>query len=656
MTLRRQLYLAITALFCALLLTNLAVNLYGMRERSYQEMLLHARNATLSIHELSAGDDAATVMATRIAVWFDSQYFQNMTYRNLSGEVIVQRNQELNIDHVPGWFVALVQLPTVHYGTDVTVDERPVGTIEVTIQPTIAYQSLWSVFREQSSLFALFIVLTYGFAHMALKLLLSPLQKVEEQAVAICERHFVEITDLPKALEVRRVAETMNCMSRRLKTVFDEQLVLTENLRAQSYLDPVTNLSNRRDFNSRLQSLAENEAGNGGCLLLLQIDDFGRYNLKRGHESGDECLRVVAAHLQTVTANTPDAIISRRAGADFAVFLPRMDQESAKLIAEQLIIRLGGLDILFEHRVHIGLACCETLQVDHRLLSEADLALRQAQSQSQSGWKLYQDGDVLQVAREARQWYATLNRVLLDRNLILHYQPMFHVDDESAGCCEVFCRITVQNQLVPAGVFLPMAERFGLAAAFDRMILEEICKQSGSQPQGMRYCVNLSPQTLLSHEFFMWLGTWLAEHAVFASQLVVETSEYLVRTGNRQVAELCKLLHRHKACLSLDHFGVHTGAFGYLRSLPLDYLKIDRSFIRGIHEDKDHQFYVQSLIQIAHSCDVTVFAEGVESQDEWECLLALGVDGGQGYYLGRPAAVPELAWSVPAVEESGDDE
>ena len=638
MTLRRQLYLAITVLFVLLIVTNLVTHFVGIRKQVHAEMLIHAKHTVLAIHQLTDHDDPATVMSNRIGIWFDSHYFSDITYRDLSGEIVVHRENKLDTDGAPSWFVQLFSLPQARYGSDVLLGEKSVGSVQVIIQPTMAYQNLWAFFCRQLLLFVVFIVLTYWLCGLALNWLLKPLKNIEEQANLIRERHFVECTDLPTTREMRSVAETMNCMSRRLKTVFEEQLALTENLRAQSYLDSVTGLSNRREFNARMQSLSENEAGDGGCLFLLQVDDFSRYNLKQGHESGDECLRVIAAHLQTITAETPDAIVSRRAGADFAVFLPRANHEKAKSIAEQLIGRISDLEVLCGHRVHIGIAVCAILRPDHRLLAEADLALRQAQSQSHSGWKLYQEGDVLQVAREARQWYATLNRVLQERSMMLHFQPMFHVDHDVTQICEVFCRITMHKQIVSAGIFLPMAERFGLAVSFDRMILEEIHRYAEQQNGVMNFCVNLSPQTLLHHEFLGWLDKWLAERPGFSSRLIVETSEYLVRTGGGQVDQLCKLLHRHKVKLSLDHFGVHSGAFGYLRSLPLNFLKIDRSFIRGIHQDKDNQFYVQSMIQIAHSCDVTVFAEGVELKEEWECLQALGVDGGQGYFLGRPNA------------------
>ena len=146
----------------------------------------------------------------------------------------------------------------------------------------------------------------------------------------------------------------------------------------------------------------------------------------------------------------------------------------------------------------------------------------------------------------------------------------------------------------------------------------------------------MPPQSVRSTEFIAWLSGYLGEHQQFANRLIIETSEYLVRTGAAQVRMLCDMLHRHGAKLSLDHFGIHSAAFGYLHSLPLDYLKVDQSFIRDIHLNSDNQFYVQSLVQIAHSCEITILAEGVENAQEWECLCHLGIDGGQGYFLGRP--------------------
>lgn len=655
MTLRKEVFIAVTLLFFVLLCGNLGTHLYGDRQRLVSEMQLHARNAAMAIDQLSPQDDVASVMALRADVWFRSHYFRNITVTGLQGQMLVDRNAPLDADGAPPWFVRVMDLPDVTYGTDLHQDGRPVAVLRLVIQPTLAYSALWAVFCEQVVLLLVLSSLAFICSAMALKWLLKPLKQLEEQAAAICDRHFVETHDLPRTRELRQVMETMNCMSNRLRVVFDDQVALTENLRSQSFLDPVTGLSNRRDFNARLQSLGESEHGYGGCLMLVQVDDFGRYNFNHGHESGDECLRVLAAHLQTVTASAPDAIVSRRSGADFAVFMPGMNEEMAGTMAQQLVLRLRELDILNGHRVYVGVSCCQVLQPDHRLLSEADLALRQAQSQSESGWKLYQDGDVLQVAREARQWYATLNRVLLDHSILLHFQPVFLAAGEESSLCEVYCRINVHNQLLPAGVFLPMAQRFGLAAAFDRLILDEILKQSQWHPANLKYCVNLSVQALGNQEFLQWLDNWLGSHAALAERLVIEVPAFVVVGGYEGVENLGRLLRRHNARLSLDHFGIHSATFGYLRSLPLGFLKIDRSFVRNIHQDKDSQFYVQSLIQIAHSCNVKVLGEGVELEGEWATLCQLGIDGGQGYFLGKPSAKLVLSRQQPDSDDTADE-
>lgn len=644
MTLKRQLFLILTALFVGLLVTSLTVSLVNARQHLKEQMGLHtldtATSLAFSINNAIAEGKTASIDPI-VKTIFERGFYSSIVYRDTQGKVLLEYHKPPSDSGVPDWFIAALPVDIPRSQADVLSGWSQIGTIECTANADIGYQSLWVAFREQLALFSVVFLLTLLLCNAGLKISLKPLQQLEQQAEAICERHFIEQQPLPQTRELRLVVQAINRMSRKLKVTFQEQLALTDSLRAQSHLDPVTGLSNRREFNARLQAVTDSETGNGGCLMILQVNHFGRYNLQYGHEAGDECLRTIAAQLQTLTSEAPDAIISRRAGADFAIYLPRLSMERARILAERLIAQLATLDVLHDHEIHIGAACCEILRADHRLLSEADLALRQAQACGHSNWHLHEEGDVAQVAREARQWYTTLNKVLQDRSLTFHYQPVFRQQENSALAAEIFCRITMQEKLVTAGIFLPMAERFNMAEAFDRLIIDEIrvrCENASSQAAkcGAPLSINLSPQSVRSTEFIAWLSGYLGEHQKFASRLIIETSEYLVRTGATQVRMLCDMLHRHGAKLSLDHFGIHSAAFGYLHSLPLDYLKIDQSFIRDIHLNSDNQFYVQSLVQIAHSCEITILAEGVENAQEWECLCHLGIDGGQGYFLGRP--------------------
>lgn len=636
MSLRRQLCISLLLTMTALLIASAAINLHNTRQHLLTHVGEHAQEtATLLAYSLSTSTDTATANSL-LNIAFEQGPYAAIIYRDAAGNTLFEHHKPVRVLPVPQWFMHSFSLTAPVAQAAIATNATPQGSIQITASLDSSYLELWHVFCKQLGLFAAASFIVGLLSHLALYFFLRPLKRVQEQATAICEHKFVEQHPLPKMQELRQVVEAMNRMSRRLKTIFHEQLAHTESLRAQSFLDLVTGLANRRSFNTRLQAMTEHEADSSGCLMILQINDFARYNLQHGHAAGDECLRAIAAQLQPIAQDIPNAIISRRAGADFACYLPNVDADAAKNMANKLIVSIANLSLLFQNQIHIGMVCCSSLHAEQQLLSKADMALRQAQAQGRNGWNLYQNSDATQIVHEAQQWYATLNRVLQDHNIFFHFQPMFLSENQKLMGVESYCRINVREGIIHAGVFMPMAERFDMAEAFDRLIIETVRNSSEAANCTVPVCINLSPRSVITRSFVDWLDSYLREHPVFAQQLIIETSEYLVCSGNEHVRYLCDVLHRHGAKLSLDHFGISSGAFGYLNSLPLDFIKIDRSFIRNIHLDQDNQFYVRTLIQIAHSCDITIFAEGVESSQEWECLLQLGIDGGQGYLLGKP--------------------
>jgi len=636
MSLHRQLCIGLLLTMATLLIISTFISLYNTRQHLLTHVSKHAQEtAALLAYSLSASTDAATA-APLLNTAFEQSTYAAITYRDATGKTLFERHKPVRVLPVPQWFLHSFSLTAPVADATVPTGAAQQNRIQLTANLDASYSELWRVFCRQLGLFAATGFIVGLLSHLALYFFLRPLKRVQEQAASICERRFVEQHPLPKIQELRQVVEAMNRMSRRLKTIFHEQLSHTENLRAQSFLDLVTGLANRRSFNARLQAMTEHEADSSGCLMILQINDFARYNLQHGHDTGDDCLRAIATQLKSTTQDIPNAIISRRAGADFACYLPNVDTEAAKNIADQLIISITNLSVLHQYQVCIGMVCCGSLHAEQQLLSKADIALRQAQAQGRNNWNLYQNSDATHIVHEARQWYVTLNRVLQDRNIFFHFQPIFSSENQQLMGVESYCRLNAREGMIHAGVFMPMAERFDMAEAFDRLIIETVRNSSEAANCAVPVCINLSPRSVVTRSFVDWLDNDLRAHPVFAQQLIIETSEYLVCSGNEHVRYLCDVLHRHGAKLSLDHFGISSGAFGYLNSLPLDFIKIDRSFIRNIHLDLDNQFYVRSLIQIAHSCDITIFAEGVESTQEWECLRQLGIDGGQGYLLGKP--------------------
>jgi len=640
-TLKKELFLSITLILLILLSGSLLVNLKNAQQHLKEQIELHAQETATSLafslsNAARAGQDA--LMNSMVDVIFDSGYYQSIVFRDTKGEAVIERQRPVNVEDVPTWFVERLPIPTASGKAMVVSGWMQLGELTVETHPGLAYRDLWQVFREQSLLFAVITVLAYILAGLALKVVLKPLHEVEKQAEAICQQQFVEQQSLPRTRELRQVVQAMNRMVRKLREIFHEQVALIESLRAQTFTDPVTQLSNRDDFDAQLQAVIDRKDNHSGVLVVMQVKDFAEFNNEHGRETGDECLRALANKLTQQFNECVEVIIGRRGGADFAIYLPGFPLERAKALASRYLQWAEQLDILHGNHVHMGISYTTELNAEHSLFVEADLALSQAQSKGGNDWALHSTQDLVEAAKEAQLWFATLQRVLNNQDVTLHYQPVFNSEQQPIAS-EILCRIKDQGKLLNAGVFFPMVERFRLGEQFDRMVLEKVASfHNLPQHRDKSYLsVNLSPQTITEDDFLPWLESFLKRNEHLAKRLVLETAAHAVTSGEKELRALCMMARQYGTVFSLDHFGIHSGAFSYLHSLPIRYLKVDRTFIRDIQKNPDNQFFVKSLVQIAHSQDILIYAEGIENEEEWHCILDLGLDGAQGYYLGKPA-------------------
>ncbi len=652
MTLYRQLILAITFLIACLMAGNFLVSVLNARGYVFDQLQVHAQDTAtslgLTISHAAQNRDAVQVRSF-VDVVFDRGYYHSITYRKLSGEVEVERQAEIEIEGVPQWFIHLVNLPEPSGRAEVISGWFRLGEVEVISHPGFAYRDLWRVFCNQLAMFLFSAVVCYCLAGLGLAFLLKPLRRVEAQAEAICHREFPVQETLPRTRELRRMVEAMNRMVKKVQSIFQEQVALSESLREQVYLDPVTGLLNRTGFDARLDSsLGPERAGSAGILLLIQLGGLQALNQRAGRDMGDQCLKAFADALKLELASRELAVTGRRAGADLCVFAPVLDQQEAEALAESLFRRLLSVPWLTseaELQLYMGAAFSSSLTREHALLTQADQALGQAQHLGVDNFQWYRS-NTKDTARPAREWRELLQTAIDQRRFSFHVQPVFEANGRQVSQLEVFCRLAEGDELLPAGVFWPMAERFGMTATIDRLMIEQLAAQA---PEHLPLCVNLSPLSIADADFVLWLEQFLATNSEFAARLLLELPEYALSLNEAGVREFGRRMVARGARLSLDHFGVGTSAFSYLQSLPLYALKVDRSFIQGIENHGDHRFFVKSLLQIAHSCEINLLVEGVETEAEWTTLLALGINGGQGYYLARPMTLD--AWMV----QSGGD-
>lgn len=653
MTLLRQLIIAILVLFVLLYAGNSFVSLLNTRALVQDQMQVHAQDAAtslaISMTQAARAEDIATLDTLFNAV-SDSGFYERIYFRDLEGEIVLDRHFEVDVAGVPRWFVAAVDLSATEGATEgraeVVSGWLRLGEVVVRSHPGQAYYRLWTVMVQQLVWFAAVTLLVCLLAFVALRYLLRPLQRVEEQANAICNQEFPVQESLPVTRELRRVVEAMNRMALKLHRLFDSQLDLIQRLQSQAYRDAVTGLSNRADFDARLDSLVSDPRGrHSGVLMIFAVGDLARVNELAGRHEGNRLLKAYGQVLSEATEAFTAVVVARRQGPEFSVLVPDISADEADSLAASLFDAIESVAWAQQDKVPLqvtmGFTYRREIDSAAEMLSEADMALRQARS-GQERWCRFSDlgegGDAPVLARPVHDWRQFIQHSLDNNAIQLQYQPVCQGEGKEVVGVEVFTRFLDENNEISAGIVAPIAERLGLAVELDKTVLKALSGDVLSGAGGY-YAVNLCTPSLGSEDFRGWLEDYLAADEALAGRLVFEIQETALHTDNVDVAAFQGLLHSHGARLAIDHFGLESSAFGYLSSLPLFYIKVHRSFVKGVEGNPDNQFYIKSLLQLTHSRDIDLIAEGIETDAEWRTALDLGVDAMQGYFLGLPEPI-----------------
>jgi diguanylate cyclase (GGDEF)-like protein len=554
----------------------------------------------------------------------------------------------VTIEHVPQWFIRLVPLKTPEASANVMSGWRQAGTIYVKSHPGYAYKTLWEDVVRVTIWFAacgVFVLIAGAFG---LRLLLKPLNLVERQADAICKKKYEIQEPLPWTKELRRVVEAMNRMTHKVKEMFEEQAAQAERLRDHAYIDSLTGLGNRRYFESQMTArLDRRDSTTQGVVMLVQIRDLQEINKQRGFQAGDELLKRVAVLLKESTEQYANCVLARLTGGDFGIYLPDVSPFEAESIAADVASKLSQLAAenltLTDNVGHVGASTYDGSTTLGRLLSEADSALRAAQQAGPNRWEVQAITEETQEMPLGQQhWKEVLEKALQERRISLDAQPVVRTDNrDDVLHLEVFSRIVEEGgNLLSAGIFMPFAERLGLVSFLDRIVLEEIMYLDPSTLGVKNIAVNVSPASLRDDSFRDWVYASLKSLPSDAPHILFELSEFGAVQNLNLVKEFSTYVRESGHGFGLDHYGQSFSHLGYLQSLRPDYVKIDRAYTGELKdEESDSRFFVGSLCSVAHSLDIEVMAEGVETEDQWRILTELNIDAIQGYIVARPEPI-----------------
>lgn len=428
------------------------------------------------------------------------------------------------------------------------------------------------------------------------------------------------------------------------------QRATKEEFRWQATHDVVTRLPNRNLFQDKLCQAVADAENNGSMVgvLFLDLDDFKKVNDSLGHSAGDKLLQLVADRL---SHHLPaGAVMSRFGGDEFTFVLPNITgQSEAAVTAQSLLEEMDATPFMVEgHEMNItasvGISMAPTDGRDiETLLKNADTAMYRAKEQRHS-FRLYTE-TMNARALDRLQVEAQLRRAVERDEFFLLYQPQ--VDLRTGRVFGVEALLRWENPVlgrVSPGLFVPIAEDKGWILEIGEWVLFEACRQAAEwyrQGRSIRMSVNLSARQFAQDDLPDRVKQALETNQLPNTLLDLELTETTLASG----AEAEATLNRLKTLgvrLSVDDFGIGYSSFGYLRRLPLDVLKVDRTFVQGILDDHKSEVLVRHLIELAHNISFEVIAEGVETEAQKQVLVEMQCDAMQGYLFSPPTSAEQI--------------
>lgn len=497
------------------------------------------------------------------------------------------------------------------------------------------------------------LLLLLGIASAAMVLLqrrvVTPIRNLADAAAQIEQGRYSDVhLDSTRTDEIGDLVRAFQRMSEAVAKHDRE-------IRRMAYTDPLTGLANRLAFREALdERLLTLQASSGElALLFVDLDDFKRVNDTLGHETGDEVLSQLSVRIRLTVERLGGrgAEIARFGGDEFIVLYIAEDIRAASArLAEELIEEVERPLVQHGRQIFLGASVGITLFPHDaasagQLLKNADIAMYQAKVAGKSCYRFYSRAMDQAVERRVHL-EEELRGAWARGEMSLNYQPLYRLSDGKLVGAEALCRWQHPRLgVVPPSVFIDVAEQSGLIEDLGRQVMVQACKDAARWRRDVALpfvSVNVSSRQLRSGDLPDVVGHALQAGGLHPEQLHIELTETAVLGDEVQASALLSRLRASGVKVWLDDFGTGFSGLSHLRRVPVDGVKIDRSFVTDVLRDPDDLALTSAIIAMAHSLGVTVVAEGIESEGQFAILRERGCDQGQGFWLGRPMTAADI--------------
>ncbi len=643
MTLFKQLFVGTSVAFLLVLGAMEAIYIKNAHLYLREQLGSHAQDAATSLGivlPLSLADNDLVRAEVTVNAVFDRGYFQSIRVVNTRGEILLLKTLPAAPAGVPQWFVNVLPMETPAAESLISKGWLQMGRVVVTSHPNFAYKQLWRTLVEATVGLALLYLISLVALHHFLSRILRPLHEIEEVAHAISKQDFQMVKILPGARELRSVVDAINSMSSKLRAIIEHEMRQAAHFRDESRKDVLTGLDNRRGFEQQVLSFLGDTADlSSGAMYLLKIADFQRFNDSNGFREGDTLLKKVAGALSTIWTEQ-NLLLARISGATFAVAVFNVTREDAVRLSEELCAGMVGATGSGSGESAILFGCGGAYFTGRKvalsaLLAQCDMAMLQSQTSTGSVlMDLPEDAD--EEIKGSLFWKRLILDALQAERLALFAQPVINTSNPRQLQVEVCGRLkNAEGELVLAGQFIPMADRHQLTPAIDLAVLKKLFGQmAGGMITEAEVAMNISIHSIHDGALLDWLTEATRANPELSRKLMFEFTEFGVVQDRAGVERFVAEIRGLGVGFAVDNFGLHRSAFEYLQRLKPRYVKLSPLYIRELSSHHENQFFISSVVNIAHSLEIQVIALGVEDVNMLPLLKDLGADGYQGYVTG----------------------
>lgn len=638
MSLTKQLSIGFLLVLLFVFFGTVYINVNNFRVYIESQLSSHAQDTAnslgLSISPYVSDENSLPVVKTMINAIFDSGYYQNIVLTNMENEVLFEKTNPPAPEGVPTWFSQLFPLSPPVVKTEINSGWNIAGVMTVTAHPGNGYKQLWQNAQSTFRFTLLLFIVGSALLYLVLRAILTPIFSVVRASERISARDFSEIEQVPKTKELNMMVRAINKMAGILNKQYNELTAQAQSYYQSAYIDSLTNLSNKLALDNRLSRLfADKEMTPSGYLIIIRLSSLTHINQTEGAQTADAYIKTLA-HIIKSKGMKSGIETYRVRGGDFVVLLENANESKCcdflNILSEEFTAQTLPM---YKHGfAHIGAAKFNELTERQQLLENADAALTTAKNTAKR-WQLASE---LEKTISQTEWRKQFERIIKDNALDIVRQDVKNYDNEIVYSeCYARFKSTSADEYLPMSQLIAESEHLHYAGQLDIVILKKILTLLTNDYSG-KVAINLSPLTLAERFYTEKTIEILSQHNQLAKNLIIEIQEVCLQNAPDNCFYLAERLKEIGTSLTVERVGTSIAAFSQLRKLRPDYIKLDGSFTRHIHQLEDNQFFVRSLVSIAHGLNITVIAELVEEKEEAQTLQRLFVDCIQGYVICQP--------------------